>query len=438
MIAKVTSGGASFKGAFQYYLHDKGATTRERVAWTHTENLLTPDPDKAWKVMAYTAKEAERLKEASGQRMTGRKLEKPVFAYSLAWHPEQDPDKDHMLATARQSIAALGLTEHEAIIIAHRDEPQRHVHILINRVHPLTGIAAHTGRSKLKLSAFALEHERAHGKIYCHQREENHMSRQRGERAEYRDPHILAAWRESDGGKSFAAALKERGYHLAWGRKRIVVVDPHGRAHNPTRHLPNVRARDVEGRLQDMDLDRLPEATVLSRSLQERQRRQYEASRAHDAEVNRRLNRLQTRQHEERARLFDHHHERIEDERGKLAEHYRLEEQQEVIDELAAKIARPGLWRRLFGLARRDTDRLEELRLGYEDGRSRMTERITHLEQERDRALQAQQQRHEQERQRVLARTEARRPEGYLHEPEQEHENVRFHGRGRDAPRLRP
>ena len=114
MVPKVTQGGSSFKGAFRYYLHDKGANTSDRIEWVHTENLRTSDPAKAWKAMAYTAKAQERLKEASGQARTGRKLERPVFAFSLAWHPEQSPDKAHMLATARQAIDMLGLGEHEA------------------------------------------------------------------------------------------------------------------------------------------------------------------------------------------------------------------------------------------------------------------------------------------------------------------------------------
>jgi len=82
MIPKITKGGSSFKSALQYYLHDKGADTQERVAWAQTENMRTEDPQKAWRVMAYTAKEQDRLKEASGQSRAGRKLEKPVFAYS--------------------------------------------------------------------------------------------------------------------------------------------------------------------------------------------------------------------------------------------------------------------------------------------------------------------------------------------------------------------
>jgi hypothetical protein len=81
MIPRIAGGGRSFKGAYAYFGHDKQQATKHRVEWTHTENMLTDDPDKAWKVMAYTVYEQARLKEASGQKSTGRKLQKPVFSY---------------------------------------------------------------------------------------------------------------------------------------------------------------------------------------------------------------------------------------------------------------------------------------------------------------------------------------------------------------------
>jgi hypothetical protein len=108
MNPKVASGGRSFRGAFLYYLHDPKADTRERIAWTHSVNMFTDDPERAWKVMAYTAMHQDRLKAASGQRMTGRKTEKPVLAYSLSWHPDQKPDPAHMRETALQSLKVLG------------------------------------------------------------------------------------------------------------------------------------------------------------------------------------------------------------------------------------------------------------------------------------------------------------------------------------------
>ncbi|MBT8036685.1 MAG: relaxase/mobilization nuclease domain-containing protein [Verrucomicrobiae bacterium] len=260
MIPKITTGGKSFQGAFMYYMHDKKADTRERVAWTQTENMLTTDPDKAWKVMAYTAMEQVRLKEAAGQSRAGRKLEKPVFAYSLAWHPEQEPDQKHMLDTARQSLRMMGLEDHEALIVAHQDEPQKHVHVIVNRVHPITGRAGDVRNSKRKFSDFAHEYELEHGKIYCLQREQNQQKREEGRLSRYHDPSIVKAWESSDNGKSFAAALKKDGYTLARGRKRLVVVDPHGKTHNPVRHLEGVKAKDFNTRISDLDQSRLPDA----------------------------------------------------------------------------------------------------------------------------------------------------------------------------------
>ena len=108
------------------------------------------------------------MKTAAGVRATGRKLEKPVFAFSVSWHPEQKPDKAHMLAdTAKTAAAVLDLAEHQTDFICHNDEPQPHIHILVNRVHPETGKAATLSRSKAKLSAWALEYEQKHGKVYC-------------------------------------------------------------------------------------------------------------------------------------------------------------------------------------------------------------------------------------------------------------------------------
>jgi hypothetical protein len=170
MNPKVASGGRSFRGAFLYYLHDPKADTRERIAWTHSVNMFTDDPERAWKVMAYTAMHQDRLKAASGQRMTGRKTEKPVLAYSLSWHPDQKPDPAHMRETALQSLKVLGLEDHEAFIVAHSDTPHRHVHIIANRVHPIRGLVASSSFTFRKLSDFALQYAQTHHLNHCPQR----------------------------------------------------------------------------------------------------------------------------------------------------------------------------------------------------------------------------------------------------------------------------
>lgn len=402
MVPKVTSGGASFKGAFRYYLHDKGAETTERIGWVQTENMRTNDPEKAWKVMAFTAQVQERLKEASGQSRAGRKLEKPVFAFSLAWHPEQSPTPDHMLATARKAIAALGLSDHETLIVAHKDEPQKHVHVIVNRVHPITGMAGDVRNSKRKLSDFAREYEREDGKIYCQQREENHRQREAGKPTRYSDRAIAEAWESTTTGKAFVAALEAKGYRMAQGRKRLVVIDPHGKAHNPTRLLPGIKAADIHARLSDVDLSRLPEAEMVAQE-QKAEGRQQESERAEaqreqsqpareqqpqaesqqpkevaerepehapaDPESQkpsfeetfaRQAEALVIRHQGQRAALALQHARRVEFSKQKLAQLYDLKTKKESLHVLKQKLQQAPWWKRMLGMTRKDRQAFDD------------------------------------------------------------------------------
>jgi hypothetical protein len=202
MVPAVTETGRSFKGAFAYYAHDKRREgeavrlTSDRVAWSHTVNLATDDPERAWRIMAHTAMRQDELKAAAGGKKTGRKLTQPVYAYSLAWHPEQRPTKDHMLSTALDSLKAQGLEDYQAVILCHSDEPQQHVHVMVNRVHPETGKAATLSNNTLKLSKWAEGYEKQHGKIYCDKRVENNRKRQQGEYV--REPRKTRAAYEFD------------------------------------------------------------------------------------------------------------------------------------------------------------------------------------------------------------------------------------------------
>ena len=257
MVPVIAASGGSFKGAHAYYFHDKNARTSERVAWTQTVNMLTDCAEKAWKVMAYTAKNQSRLKEASGRKSTRAKSKKPVFAYSLSWHPEQTPDRDAMLSAVRASLEKLGLDEHQAMIAAHTDEPQPHVHIVVNTIHPMTGLVAKLKFTKRRLSDFAREYQKEEGTNYCPRREENYQKRQKGVNTKYVDPIILKAWQSTTDGNSFAKALKIDGYQLAQGRKRIVVIDRNGKTVNPLRHLLGVSSSELKDRISDLTLEYL-------------------------------------------------------------------------------------------------------------------------------------------------------------------------------------
>ena len=155
MVPKVAGKGKSFKGAGLYYLHDKKAATAERVAFTHTENLPTDDPERAMRFMAYTAMRQDELKAASGTAKTGRKLKDTVYTYSLSWAPGETPTQEHMIEAGRETIKALGLEGYEILMVAHNDEAHPHLHVIVNRVHPETGLAAKLSNDHLELSKWA-------------------------------------------------------------------------------------------------------------------------------------------------------------------------------------------------------------------------------------------------------------------------------------------
>ena len=81
--------------------------------------------------------------------------------YSLSWAKDEKPDRQEMRWAAQESLKALGMERHQALVVSHRDG-QPHVHVIANRVDPESGKAAGLNRSKLKLSKWAEEYERAY------------------------------------------------------------------------------------------------------------------------------------------------------------------------------------------------------------------------------------------------------------------------------------
>ena len=157
----------------------------ERVEWTETRNLATSEGERAGRIMAATAEASPELKRLAGVAATGRKLEKPVCHYSLSWAKDETPDRQEMRWAAQESLKALGMERHQALVVSHRDG-QPHVHVIANRVDPESGKAAGLNRSKLKLSKWAEEYERGQGKIRCPQRERNNARRGQGKRVQDR------------------------------------------------------------------------------------------------------------------------------------------------------------------------------------------------------------------------------------------------------------
>jgi len=245
MVPRVSRPGRSFTGAWAYYFHDKrsleqvergeGQHTAGRVEWFHVENAGGVEDERAaFGLMIDTARQSQRC-------------EKPVYAFSLGWHPEQRPGRGEMIEAGQEALKVLGMEDYQAVLVAHSDTAHPHVHVIVNRVHPETGKAINLYKDREKLSAWALAYERERGKVYCRAREFKDVARQtaperdsRPAPVRYVDNTLAECWQRSDGVRGFQAALAAKGWGLARGDRKAAVlmaVAPNGKAFAVLREL---------------------------------------------------------------------------------------------------------------------------------------------------------------------------------------------------------
>lgn len=217
MVPDIAKKGHSFKGAFQYYLHDKGADTAERVGWSETRNLMTDDPMAARNIMIATALQSDELKKAAGIKAAGRKSTQSVYAYALAWHPDEagQIDKAEMLAAADASLKELKADHLQAVIVCHTDQKHPHIHVILNRVDPADGRMHPFKNDRLQLSDWANRYERERGNIVTPAREEKRQKREQHQDKKQRQDYALAKRQEAEARAksdlSPAAMLKDLG-----------------------------------------------------------------------------------------------------------------------------------------------------------------------------------------------------------------------------------
>ena len=198
------AGGHSFKYLHAYASHDPGRkASAERVEWTDTRNLDT-SPDHAWKLMANTARNQNALKKAAGHRAGRAVKDGPVLHVVMSFDVDEPQDEAAMKAAADAFLSKLGQTkrlksgsrkqyanEHQTVMYAHSDCTEdedgnqkrgKHLHLMINKVHPETGLNLPDGNNHLKAQNWALEYSKQHGTAHkTPARQENKTERERGD-----------------------------------------------------------------------------------------------------------------------------------------------------------------------------------------------------------------------------------------------------------------
>lgn len=192
--------GHSFKGLHQYCAHDQGsAHASERVEWIEGRNLASDNPALAWKIMAATAQSQDALKKAAGIKAGRASKNGPVMHVVLSFDKDEPQDREAMSAAADELLAKLGADpakmrgkskpkrrqfadEHQVMMYAHKDTENTHLHLMINRVHPETGLNLPSNNDQIKAQKWALSYSKRHGSDHkTPARAENMEARDNGE-----------------------------------------------------------------------------------------------------------------------------------------------------------------------------------------------------------------------------------------------------------------
>jgi len=228
MIPRSGKWGKSFKWACYYMSHDKGADTSERLGFVALHNMHIDetgngpeDSARAAKMMAFTAMHWEEIQRAhhaalypNGEkryRRPPKEPTKPVYSTSLRFHPD-DKDKitpELMREAAEGALKVLGLEEHQAVLYGHgyskaeilkrpelADHPP-HIHIIANKIHPVTGRTNSLSNDYTRLSDYALRFGKKHGLVKVAVREKNAAKRQDMRIWKKDNPDKVAAYRKS-------------------------------------------------------------------------------------------------------------------------------------------------------------------------------------------------------------------------------------------------
>lgn len=182
MIVCIEKSGRSFRGCGRYYLHDKcrpdvscrPATlkpqTADRVWMTTTRNCINADAASALTEMWHTAEARKWLKDRADIKPGGRACTHPVKTISLSWHVDDHPTPAHMIKTADEFLSHMKWSAHQAIYVGHCDTAHRHIHIILNRIHPDTGCTLDDYRDRRRAQEWALAYEFDCGQVRCRKR----------------------------------------------------------------------------------------------------------------------------------------------------------------------------------------------------------------------------------------------------------------------------
>lgn len=188
-----------------------------------------------------------------------------LFSMSFNPPPGREVSTEDFEQAVAQAEEKLGLTDQPRAMVFHEKEGRRHLHAVWSRIDGESMKAIPLPHSKLKMRDLSrdlfLEHgwTLPRGLVNSRERDPRNFTLEEWQQAKRQghDPRAIKsaiqdAWATSDTQATLSHALEARGFRLAKGdRKGVVVIDQDGEVRSLTR-AAGIKARDVRARLKDM------------------------------------------------------------------------------------------------------------------------------------------------------------------------------------------
>ena len=196
----------------------------------------------------------------------GTRCRQHLFSMSFNPPPGRDVSTEDFERAVAQAEEALGLSGQPRAMVFHEKEARRHLHAVWSRIDGENMKAIQLSHSKMKMREVSRELFVEHGwtlprgLVNSHERDPRNFTLEEWQQAKRkgRDPReiktaIQDAWATSDTQAALAHALQARGFRLAKGdRKSVVVIDQDGEVRSLARSA-GIKARDIRAQLRDMD-----------------------------------------------------------------------------------------------------------------------------------------------------------------------------------------
>lgn len=150
-----------FLAAARYLISPSDDEHSLRVAWAESINIpgfsdrrLTRDE---------VVRAADWMAETAALNTTAYRP--AILHYVISFDPKDRKNINRRLLrrVGREAIKRLKMTEHQALIVCHKDKAHPHLHIVLNRIHPVTAKPHHPWRDLLRLEQLMRQTEQFYG-----------------------------------------------------------------------------------------------------------------------------------------------------------------------------------------------------------------------------------------------------------------------------------